>query len=195
MWEYPTLIGKSPAGPLLSLSSSLSTDVQAAADCCGRTIHNLEMQRLSRGTKDLTDRSFISIVFVLLDWHNCSLEIVATSPTVQLTKPKLESGKRQGQCQIVIISISHLGLWMSLIPHQGLVLPSYGGDAHAHVLHDSSSYVCLLHPCYVCDVHGALSCGGHHLHHCTHLQRTSYHGPIYSFVPLLHGFYSTWKSG
>ena len=77
---------KKSGGPL-SLSSSLSTDVQAAADCCGRTIHDLEMQRLNQGTKAWTDRSFISIVFVLLDWHNCSLEIVATSLSVQLTKP------------------------------------------------------------------------------------------------------------
>ena len=90
--------------------------------------------------------------------------------------------------------LSHLSLWMSPIPHQGLASTSYGGDAHdVHVLRGFSSSVHLPHPCFACDVRGSLFYGGF-LHHCTHLRRTSYHGPVYSFVLPLHGFYLTWKS-
>ena len=90
--------------------------------------------------------------------------------------------------------LSHLSLWMSPIPHQGLALTSYGGDAHdVHVLHGFSSFVRLPHPCFACDVRGSLFYGGF-LHHWSHLRRTSFHGPVYSFVLLLRGFYLTWKS-
>ena len=80
--EFPTVIGKSQVGRLslcLSVCVCVYCTVQDPANCCGRVIHNLEMQGLNQETKDWRDCLFISVVFVLLDWHNCSLEIVMAS--------------------------------------------------------------------------------------------------------------------